>query len=274
MPSTVYVEKTSRRREFAAAVLERSARDLLVRAPKKVLVKPNIVSHEPYPTTTHPEVLDAVLQFLEKFDCQMVVGDGPALDAGNPARIVQEHPLRQTCAAHGLELLNLHAFGFTRVKTERGFTLHVSAIALECDYIISLPVLKPHPNCSLTGALKNQFGLFPNRDRLLMHARILKDLHRSIAEVNTIARPHLTIMDAVQTYLSANEMRHGGQPADLGYMLAGTDPVALDCHGLKLLGTIEPMLADKGPEDVAHIAWALRVGVGSAEYRLEEGLLR
>jgi len=273
MASTIYVEKTQLRREFTSAFLERSLRSIMVRDPKKVLVKPNIVSAEPYPTTTHPQVLDAVLEFLGRLRCQVIVGDGPAIDAGNPARIVRDHPLRQTCASHGLELLNLHSLGFSKVKTEHGFTLRVSRVALDCDYSISLPVLKPHPHCRMTGALKNQFGLFPNRDRLFMHTRLLKNLHRSIAEVNAVAGPDLLIMDAVKTYRRANEMRHGGQPAELGYMLAGTDPVAMDCHGLRLLGDIEPGLAGKRPEDIGHIAWALRLGVGSAEYQIEGNIL-
>jgi uncharacterized protein (DUF362 family) len=270
MSTTIYVERTERRREFAAAVLERFSRDLLSKDPKKVLVKPNVVSSEPYPTTTHPEVLSTVLDFLGRFRCQVIVGDGPAFNAGNAGRVIRDHPLQRTCASHGLELLNLHSGGFSRVKTVQGNRLRVSRIALDCDYLISLPVLKPHLQCLMTGALKNQFGLFPNRDRIFMHFQVLRNLHRSIAEVNTVVRPDLVIMDAVETYRHANEMRHGGQPVRLGYMLAGDDPVALDCQGLKLLGAIEPGLAGKAPEDVEHLAWAIRMGVGSPDYRVEE----
>jgi uncharacterized protein (DUF362 family) len=272
--STIYVEKTDRRREFTSAVLERFTRDLLVRNPRNVLVKPNISSYEPYPTTTHPDVLDAVLRFLKRFHVHIYVGDGPAVDAGNSTELLQTHPLRSTCSAHNLDLLNLHSHGFTRVKTERGYTLNVSAVALDCDYIISLPVLQPHPRCGISGALNNQFGLFPLRDRLLMRSRFLKDIHRSIAEVNTVARPNIIIMDAVKTYINANELRHGAQPTDLGYMLGGGDPVALDCYGLKLMSAVEPALADKKPDDIDHLAWAIRVGAGKSDYIVHQAVLR
>jgi len=260
MTSIVYAQKTDRRRDFTAAVLHRFAPKIMVQNPRRVLVKPNVVSAEPYPTTTHPEVLDTVLAFLRRFPCQVVVGDGPAIDIGDASRVVANHPLQQVCADHEVELLNLHAGGFTSVKSAQGFSLHISRIALECDYVISLPVLKSHPSCQMTGALKNQFGLFSRRERFLMHRKLFRDMHRAIAEVNTVVRPHLTIMDAVKTYITSNEMRHGGQPVDLGYMLAGTDPVALDCHGLKLMGKVEPFLAGRKPNDIRHLSWAMRIG--------------
>jgi len=255
-------------------VLERATRDILLRNPRRVLVKPNIVSHEPYPTTTHPEVLDTVLHFLKRFHVQIVVGDGPAVDAGNSTQLLRQHPLQSICSAHGLELMDMHSHGFSRVKTERGFNLRVSSLALGCDYMISLPVLKVHPRLGMTGALKNQFGLFPARQRLMMHSRLLMDIHRSVAEVNTVARPHVTIMDAVKTYRTANELRHGGELAHLGYMLGGNDPLALDCHGLKLLGEIEPKLAGKSPEDIGHLAWAGRIGAGKTDYQVHRAFLR
>lgn len=274
MSSVVYVEKTERRADFTAAVLERFTRDILLRNPRTVLVKPDIVSHEAYPTTTHLDVLDAVLVFLKRFHVHITVGDGPATDAGDSQQLMLNHHLQAICSSHNLKLVNLHSHPFTKAKTERGFSLTLSATALDCDYIISLPVLKPHGRCGMAGALNNQYGLFPSRDRLLMRSRLLKDIHRSIAEVNTVARPNIIVMDAVKTYSGAHELRHGAVPADLGYMLASGDPVAVDCHGLKLLGEVEPSLANRKPEDIEHLNWAKRIGVGSMEYHVRRAFLR
>ena len=44
-----------------------------------IFIKPNLVSKEPYPTTTDPQLLDTVLEFLS--DHALMVGDGPAFDA-------------------------------------------------------------------------------------------------------------------------------------------------------------------------------------------------
>ncbi len=61
-----------------------------------------------------------------------------------------------------------------------------------------------------------------------------KDIDRGIAEINAVAKPDLFIVDAVQTLIDAQELRHGGKLKDLGYMLGGTDPVSLDSFGFRL----------------------------------------
>lgn len=78
------------------------------------------------------------------------------------------------------------------------------------------------------------------------------------------------IIDAVQTFTSAQEARHGGTIGDLGYMLAGIDPVALDCFGLQLLQQVEPKLSGKSPEDIPHLKYSVAYQVGSKECTAEE----
>jgi uncharacterized protein (DUF362 family) len=51
---------------------------------QEIFIKPNIVSYEHYPTTTHPETLDAILNFLK--GKQITVGDAPAFDQAEPTK--------------------------------------------------------------------------------------------------------------------------------------------------------------------------------------------
>jgi len=176
-----YLAETGERASFVQRVLETAQAELALSPGLKVLVKPNIVSREPYPTTTHPQVLASVLDFLLGHECQVVVADGPAFDAGSSDRILSAHPLGAVCRARGIELQNLHKHGFRKVRAKGGMSLEVSSLAFDFDCIISLPVLKPHQHCRMTGALKNQFGFLRNRERIMMHAR-LKSLSRGIAE--------------------------------------------------------------------------------------------
>lgn len=264
---TIYLAETEDRISFVNRVLEKVQDDLAQPQPRKVLVKPNIVSHEPYPTTTHPQVLATVLDFLLSCRCQIIVADGPAVDAGNSERIIADHPLREICSERGIDLQNLHKHGFKKVRT-KSMSLEISNLAFDCDYIISLPVLKPHNICYITGALKNQFGFLRNRERIMMHTR-LKSLSKGIAEVNSVVRPNLFIVDAIDTYRHTNEKRHGGTEVRLGYMLAGRDPVALDCLGLELLKAVEPSLNNTHPENVDYIMHAFRIGLGEVEYEIE-----
>lgn len=260
--SFVYYSETCNRRDFVTKTLEIFGKQL--RNANRIFIKPNIVSSEPYPTTTHPEVLDAILSLLSNHE--LVVGDGPAVDAGRSDRILRNTPLRKICENHSVILLNLYSGPTKRVKSKRGYTVKVSAIPLSCDYVISLPVLKVHNSCGLSGALKNQFGYLNRLDRILMHMKA-KDIQKGIAEVNTAVPTNLFIADAVQTMVRAQECRHGGCPVDLGIMIAGADPVSLDCFGLDLLQRIEPEVTMR-KANMRYIDYASDYGVGSRDYEV------
>ena len=262
----VYLWKGDDRQAFLEMLFKRFEVDTYARG-KAVLVKPNIVSSEAYPTTTHPAMLEACLGLLQGFAGKIVVADGPACDAGNSKTIIENHPLRRSCQRLGVELLDLTSKPTTKVRT-RSLELELWAAVFQCDLIISLPVLKSHGICGLTGALKNQLGLLSVAEKRRLHWG--RNVHRVIAEVNEIIRPGLQVVDAVQTLTNTNEIRHGGKPADLGYMLAGGDPVSLDACGLELLATVDPGLASRRPDDILHLRYASDLGVGETAYEIVE----
>jgi uncharacterized protein (DUF362 family) len=262
--SLVYYCETRDRGDFVAKTLE-IFKEQLENA-KRIFIKPNIVSSEPYPTTTHPEVLDVILSKLSNHE--ITVGDGPAVDAGRPDKILRNTLLREICQNHNASLVNLYSGSMKRLKSKRGYSIKVSAIPLSCDFVISIPVLKVHNSCGLSGALKNQFGYLSRLDRVLMHTG-LKNIQKGIAEVNVAVPTGLFIVDAVQTMVKAQECRHGGCPADLGVMIAGADPVSLDCFGLDLLQKVEPELREK-KSSMRYIDYASDYGVGNKEYELRK----
>jgi uncharacterized protein (DUF362 family) len=260
--SLVYYRETCNRGDFVVKTLE-IFKEPLENA-KRIFIKPNIVSSEPYPTTTHPEVLDALLSKLPSHE--IVVGDGPAVDAGRSDKILRNTPLREICRNHNVSLVNLYSKPMIRIKSKRGYTIKVSAIPLSCDFVISVPVLKVHNSCGLSGALKNQFGYLSRLDRILMHTK-LKNIQEGIAEVNAAVPTNLFIVDAVQTMVKAQEYRHGGCPAEMGVMIAGADPVSLDCFGLDLLQKVEPELREK-KSNMRYIDCASDYGVGNTDYEI------
>ena len=54
--STIYFTENPDRKRFAASLFSRLKNNI----EGKVLIKVNLVSHNPYPTTTHPEMIEAV----------------------------------------------------------------------------------------------------------------------------------------------------------------------------------------------------------------------
>ncbi len=264
--NAVYLQKTGDREAFVRKVFEHFEIRRKV-AGKRVLVKPNIVSNEPYPTTTHPDTVEACLELLRGLANEVIVADGPAFDARDPEYLVEEHVLRESCDKYGIELLDLLSKGIRKVKTQ-SLELEVSLMAFEYDFIISLPVLKTHSVCGMTGALKNQLGFLSLSQKSHLHYD--GDVHRIIAELNQVVKPGLHIVDAIQTMVTTNEVRHGGRTVALGYMLAGVNPVSLDAVGLELLAKVEPKLKGKRVNDILHIKHAIEISGWNAIYGLIE----
>jgi uncharacterized protein (DUF362 family) len=103
---------------------------------------------------------------------------------------------------------------------------------LECDCLINVPIAKHHNSSGLTMALKNHMGAVGG-NRGKMHTQ----LHRAIAELATLIKPRLTVLDAYRILVRNGPT--GGSPQDVkfeGKCIAGTDQVAVDAYGASLFG--------------------------------------
>ena len=180
---------------------------------------------------------------------------------------MRNHPLRSICQELGVPFVNMNGTANTMID-EGGLNLEVSCMAFDYDFIISLPVLKSHSICSLTGALKNGIGYLTRAEKSRLHWR--RDVHQVIVVLNRFIKPHLHIVDAVETMVNTNEVRHGGRPRELGYMLAGLDSLSLDVLGLELLRQVEPRLKDKQWRDIKHLSYADDAGIGEVGYEVAE----
>jgi uncharacterized protein (DUF362 family) len=96
----------------------------------------------------------------------------------------------------------------------------------------------------------------------------MTELHKSdyqrhmIAEVNTVYKPGLILMDGVEAFLDGGPAQ--GKKAQTGVMLAGTDPVAMDAVGvaiLRLFGTT-PAVSNGRIFDQEQIARAVELDLG------------
>jgi uncharacterized protein (DUF362 family) len=262
--STIYFTNNPDRKRFVASFISRFKNII----EGKVLIKVNLVSYNPYPTTTHPEMIEVVYNQIKSFSSEIICGDGHGFDV--PKSKIEKHPIIEKCKELGIPFVNFYNHPFKKIKTSRGFTLNVSEIPFQQDFIISLPVLKEHFIVKLTNALKDKFGYLSKTERLKMHTKF-KDIHKGIAELNTVLKSNLIICDALKVMIKAQEFRHGGKEKELGYLFAGTDPIALDYYGYELLHPISMQLKKiNNPIQIKYIKHALDYGVGFREYNLEE----
>jgi uncharacterized protein (DUF362 family) len=198
-------------------------------------------------SNTSPEILDAVCRVLKERTDNIVVGES------NGMRYDTEDAFEVSGYVPILEKYGLEPTNFTRdewVETGerliRGWGL--SKKLLDADVFITLPVLKTHATTVFTGALKNQFGCYPQHNRILLHPK-LDDV---LVLINQILKPRLAIMDGIVAMEGRGPIN--GEPRRLDLILGSSDPVALDATAMRLVGL--------DPHSSGHIRKAAAAGVG------------
>ena len=122
--------------------------------------------------------------------------------------------------------------------------------ALDCDCYINLPVAKHHGLSRLTLGLKNTMGVIGGNRGSLHH-----DLGQSLADLATVIKPKLTLIDATRILL--NNGPQGGNLSDVRRMdtlIASADPVAADAYATTLF--------ELPPDAIDSTLAAYRMGLG------------
>ncbi|RLG41402.1 MAG: hypothetical protein DRO05_04070 [Thermoproteota archaeon] len=259
----VLFRRTNDRKSFVRDVIEEFSSAM--EGWEEVVINLSLVSNEPYPATTHPDVLSEIISLFREKRVSIVAG--PAVDSVIRDRIPESHPLRLVARKFGFDLTNLNLLDTIKVKGRR-MKLRLANI-LGKENMISLPVLREHKSCKISCALENQLDFLSVKEKFLLYTR-LKDIHLTIAEVNLLVRPKMFLVDAIEVMVGAQERRRGGRVEKLGYMIAGDDPVSIDSFCLELMGEISPRLSKLRPEDVKYLRLAEEAGIGSIRYKAVE----
>lgn len=104
--------------------------------------------------------------------------------------------------------------------------------ALEADCYINVPVAKHHGLAKLTLGLKNTMGVIGGNRGKIHH-----NIGEKLADLATVIRPELTIIDATRILLKNGPQ--GGNLKDvkvLDTLIASVDPVAADAYATTLFG--------------------------------------
>ncbi|MEX2751651.1 MAG: DUF362 domain-containing protein, partial [Candidatus Freyarchaeota archaeon] len=43
---------------------------------RKIVVKPNLIANKPYPTTTSPKTVEAIIKYLKKYNKEIIIAEG------------------------------------------------------------------------------------------------------------------------------------------------------------------------------------------------------
>ncbi len=139
-------------------------------------------------------------------------------------------------------------------------TVKVMKEVMACDVLINLPSAKSHSATGVSFGMKGLMGVI--WDRGYFHSRV--DLHQAIADLCTVIKPHLIILDASRALLTGGPSGPG-TIKPLNTIVAGTDPVAVDACGAQLALWYNKQFEAK---HIKHILAGEQMGLGTA--RLDE----
>ncbi|WP_291322725.1 DUF362 domain-containing protein [Desulfonatronospira sp.] len=256
------IEKFTGYQETIRACLDGIEAGKVLRRRRLVWIKPNLVNDSPFPVTSDPEMIRAVIEYVrDNSRARIIIAEGCG-DAGMETHQVFESlGYDKLAREYGVELVDLNNEALKRLSNPQFQVLPEIYLPrrIFSGMLISVPVLKRHSLAGVTLAMKNLLGLAPPKHyqqggswkKSYFHSR----MQRSIFELNCYRKPDLSIVDA---RVGLAQYHLGGAECNppVNRILAGFDPVAVDAAGTGLLGL--------SWKDVGHIRMAHKV-LGTAK---------
>jgi uncharacterized protein (DUF362 family)/NAD-dependent dihydropyrimidine dehydrogenase PreA subunit len=210
---------------------------------QRVLVKPNLLSSRPpeAAVTTHPAVVQAVVEEVQRAGGVPVLGDSPGgRNTGQSyERLLRRTGMRGVAEATGCEVVSFEdavvEVQAPQAKSFRKFT--VGKAVADADRVIVLPKLKTHQLTYYTGAVKVLYGYIPGLRKAEYHlhtgtdAETFSDL---LLDLHSALPPTLAVMDAVVGM--EGQGPSNGNPREIGLVLAGDSCPALDLVACSIIG--------------------------------------
>jgi len=194
-------------------------------------------------TFTHPEVLRSVLRMCKEagaseINCISLLPE-KNWEATGLAKVIREEGAALKIVSRG------DPSPFRTVPVPGGKILKQAEIMqafFDNDVFINMPITKDHAGNRFTGAMKNLMGLNSSASNRTFHKddwQTNKDsvafLDQCIADLNTVIRPALNLVDATE-FIVTNGPMGPGEISRPQKVVAGADRIAVDAYCTTLLG--------------------------------------
>jgi uncharacterized protein (DUF362 family) len=206
-----------------------------VKKGQRVILKPNMsFSRTPdFGATTHPLVVVAVAQACTEAGASQVLVLDYTLQRAELC--LERTGIREACKGiPGVHVLAIQERKFFReVKIPQGKVLdrvEVMKEILDSQVLINIPVAKSHSATGVSMGMKGLMGLIWDRESF--HSKY--HINQAIADLGTVIKPQLTILDATRALVSGGP----GGPGEVkkpNLVIAGIDPVAVDSYGVTVV---------------------------------------
>lgn len=233
-----------------------------VKKGQRVVIKPNMsFARAPeFAATTHPLVVAVVARACMDEGAQQVLVVDHTLH--RPELCLERTGIREACRnIPGVHVLALQDRKFFReIAIPRGKVLErveVLKDVLDSPVLINIPVAKSHSTTGVSLGIKGLMGLIWARKSF----HYLFNINEGLADLATVIRPHLTILDATRAMATGGP----GGPGDVkkpNLIIAGTDPVAVDAYGV---GVVPWYGKNFKARQVEHLVVAHQRGLGKID---------
>jgi len=206
-----------------------------VKKGQRVVLKPNMsFARTPeFSATTHPLVVATVAQACMNAGAQQVLVLDHTLHRAELC--LERTGIQEACKnISGVHVLAIQERKFYReIKIPQGKVLErveVIKEVLEAPVLINLPVAKSHSATGVSMGMKGLMGLIWDRESF--HSQY--NINQAIADLGTLIKPQLTILDATRALTSGGP----GGPGEVkkhNLIIAGIDPVAVDSYGVSIV---------------------------------------
>jgi len=228
----------------------------------RVLLKPNAGREVAAGkgVTTHPEVVAAAMDTFREAGARVAVGESP-ITGVNALDAFARCGIQAVADERGCPLIDMDVRPCIRMAIPGGLAigeLKVCSEVLECDLLVSIPVMKTHMHTVVTLSVKNMKGCLWRRSKVDLHmlpqipGREEKPLDIAVVDMASVLSPHLSIIDG--TIGMEGLGPSAGEPKELGVVLAGADAFATDAVACALMRI--------DAEDVPHLRMGAERGLG------------
>ena len=233
-----------------------------VKSGEKVFLKPNFNTADPFPASSDPSFLEAVISIVSSTNPkEIILGDQPTA-FGNSRRYFEE------TGAKNLEkqFKNLKIVYFddepwvgkTIPDAKYLKKASIPSILDSVDKVIMLPCLKTHAWAKYTGAIKLSVGFMKPSERFKMHAGF--HLQEKIAELASLVKSDLVIMDARKCFITKGPI--DGKLGEPNLIFASESRIEIDIEGIKTIQSYKGnSLSDIVPEELPQIKRAKEIGM-------------
>ena len=205
-----------------------------VKRGQRVVLKPNMsFARTPdFSATTHPLVVATVAQACMEAGAQQVLVLDHTLQRAELC--LERAGIREACknisGVHVLALQERKFFGEMKVPEGKALErVEVFKEILDGHVLINVPVAKSHSATGVSLGLKGLMGMIWDRESF--HSQY--NINQAIADLATVIKPQLTILDATRALTSGGP----GGPGEVqkpNLVIAGIDPIAVDSYGVSI----------------------------------------